>query len=143
MLLDQRLVPLEPIKLKVREESNTQTSLRGDRGVFTEAWMIIFTSMGNGFEKIICDHVSIESISDVSIAPGYSLNFGRQEPRRQQAWIVDALPPALPAPPAPSASSASPRPKLEPLRRRWRCRSQDFNDTWKHGFSQKISSTTL
>ena len=73
VLLDQRLVPLEPIKLKVKEE-----------------------------------------------------------PRRQQAWIVDpALPPALPppmAPPAPSASSASPRPKLEPLRRRWRCRSQDFND---------------
>ena len=87
----------------------------------------------------------MESLSRLLVSNG-GLDFSglglHQEPRRQQAWIVDpALPPALPppvAPPAPSASSASPRPKLEPLRRRWRCRSQDFNETWKERFSRKI-----
>lgn len=39
VLLDQRLVPLEPIKLKVKEESNTRLS-RGERNwFFTEVAM--------------------------------------------------------------------------------------------------------
>lgn len=56
VLLDQRLVPLEPIKLKVKEESNTRLS-RGERNWFSQKlpWMIIFLHKlpGKWFKKMI------------------------------------------------------------------------------------------